>query len=77
MIGRINKQKDGTGIGKHQRPKSTARPNCSSINKTKCTQCAQCDKTGHNIDDCWKKHPEKAPEWVKEKRMKKKKLWID
>ena len=27
----------------------------------KCTN--HCRRTGHNEDNCWEKHPDKAPEW--------------
>jgi hypothetical protein len=29
--------------------------------------CSHCDKKGHNKDSCWKLHPEKVPQWIKDK----------
>ena len=31
-------------------------------------QCSHCKKYGHEPDDCWTKHPEKLPDWVKNKK---------
>ena len=30
-------------------------------------KCSHCDKPGHQEADCWKKHPEKTPDWIKQK----------
>ena len=30
-------------------------------------QCSFCHAKGHTDDKCWKKHPEKAPEWIRDK----------
>ena len=32
--------------------------------------CNHCHKKGHVEDDCWKKHPEKIPQWVRDKQAK-------
>ena len=29
--------------------------------------CNHCHKKGHVEADCWKKHPEKIPQWVRDK----------
>ena len=29
--------------------------------------CNFCGKRGHSEDGCWKKNPDKAPDWLKEK----------
>ena len=28
-------------------------------------KCSHCNKPGHEEANCWKKHPDKAPEWFK------------
>ena len=30
-------------------------------------KCSHCGKTGHQEAECWKKHPEKTPDWLKKK----------
>ena len=30
-------------------------------------KCNHCGRQGHLEDQCWKKHPEKAPQWMKDK----------
>ena len=30
-------------------------------------QCSQCGGKGHNKDSCWKLHPDKVPQWIKDK----------
>jgi hypothetical protein len=32
----------------------------ASVNRTK-SKCGHCGKPGHKEEDCWKKHPHKAP----------------
>ena len=29
--------------------------------------CAHCNKKGHDKESCWKLHPDRMPDWVKEK----------
>ena len=29
--------------------------------------CSHCNKKGHESKDCWKLHPEKMPQWIKDK----------
>ena len=29
--------------------------------------CLHCNKKGHEKQDCWKLHPEKMPQWIKDK----------
>ena len=29
--------------------------------------CSHCNKKGHESKDCWKLHPEKIPQWIKDK----------
>ena len=33
--------------------------------------CNVCGKKGHAKDDCWKVHPEKAPQWFQDLQKKK------
>ena len=44
--------------------------NRGKTHKTRNTgiQCSHCEKMGHSQDDCWTKHPEKLPDWVKNKK---------
>ena len=32
--------------------------------------CLYCNKKGHEKEDCWKLHPEKVPQWIKDKMNK-------
>ncbi len=32
--------------------------------------CNHCHKKGHVEADCWKKHPEKIPQWMRDKQAK-------
>ena len=32
--------------------------------------CNHCHKKGHVEADCWKKHPDKIPQWVRDKQAK-------
>ena len=34
--------------------------------KAKSMKCKHCDATGHLEDGCWKKNPDKAPQWYKD-----------
>jgi len=63
---------------KHSNPTgNTSKSSKSSI--TDGTKCSHCDKSGHKAEGCWKKFPEKKPDWMKakdEEKTKKKKLRV-
>lgn len=35
------------------------------------SECSFCKKPGHNEDNCWKKYPEKIPDWVHQNKVEK------
>ena len=37
-------------------------------------KCSHCERTGHGPDNCWVKHPDKTPSWIKDKAKKAAKL---
>lgn len=78
IVGRTNRQKPGPDKLQSQRPNATLnaiRSNKPS-NATK-AKCSHCNKAGHNAEQCWKNHPEKLPDWLKERTAKKRKLQFD
>ena len=45
-------------------------PHKAKVNTTKVKECDHCGKPGHTEKDCWKKHPEKAPDAEKGKKQR-------
>lgn len=52
------KGNDGNGVGKSHATKFRGK-------------CNGCGKPGHKLADCWHEHPEKKPQWLKEKEAQK------
>ena len=55
--------------------RSAWKPQFKGKGKEKSSEkCPHCSRIGHGPDNCWVKHPEKAPSWIKEKAQKAAKL---
>lgn len=67
LIGRTT----GKNRQSKSKSKSSKRPHSTGSNSNDVVKskriCNHCNKSGHVADDCWKKHPEKTPDWLKEK----------
>lgn len=40
----------------------------NNSNKDNKSTCSHCQKRGHDSTECWKKNPDKVPQWLKDKR---------